>query len=127
MYSTIDGLEMRISELEQQLAEAQLERNEIAQAVRFAPSSARWSNVLVSLLGKEARAGIDALELQLAILREAFSFQQKCNTELEAKLAAYKQDAERLVQWMLSEYEWNSKEMTKQQFVAEFVHRLKGE
>jgi hypothetical protein len=51
----------RIAELEAKLAEG-------AQAVRWAPSSAYWSNELRRIFGPEAREGIDTLE---ARLREA--------------------------------------------------------
>jgi hypothetical protein len=51
----------RIEELEAKLVEG-------AQAVRWAPSSAYWSNELRRIFGPEAREGIDALE---ARLREA--------------------------------------------------------
>lgn len=42
-------------------------------AVRFAPSSAHWSERLLELFGPDARKGIDALEAQL---REALSQQE---------------------------------------------------
>jgi hypothetical protein len=64
----------RIEELEDKLAEG-------AQAVRWAPSSAYWSNELRLIFGPEAREGIDTLEARL----------RKAQDAAEAKLA--EQDA----------------------------------
>lgn len=41
------------------------EKEEITQAIRWAPSSAHWSNVLIKLCGEDSRDGINALEKQL--------------------------------------------------------------
>jgi hypothetical protein len=60
----------RITELEVKLAEG-------AQAVRWAPSSAYWSNELRLIFGPKAREGIDTLEARL----------RKAQDAAEAKLA----------------------------------------
>lgn len=48
--------------LRERVAELEAERREIKHAVKFAPSSAHWSEELKRLLGADARSGIDALE-----------------------------------------------------------------
>jgi len=45
-------------------------------AVRFAPSSAHWSERLMEFFGPDAREGIDALEKQLREARAALSATQ---------------------------------------------------
>ena len=47
------------------LAALEAEKEEIKQAIRWAPSSAHWSNVLIKLCGEDSRDGINALEKQL--------------------------------------------------------------
>lgn len=47
------------------IAELEAERDNIAWAVRFAPTSAHWSEMLKELLGPDAREGIDFLDHQL--------------------------------------------------------------
>ena len=47
------------------LATLEAEKEEIKQAIRWAPSSAHWSNVLIKLCGEDSRDGINALEKQL--------------------------------------------------------------
>lgn len=70
------------------------ERELITQAVRWAPSSAYWSNVLRDLCGLEARDGINHLESQAREYRE--------------QLAAAQKDSERLDHLAtLFEHSWN--------------------
>lgn len=51
---------------------AEIVTEEMKMAVRWAPSSAYWSQVLVEIFGSDARMGIDSLEKQL---REALTTQ----------------------------------------------------
>ncbi|WP_053497105.1 hypothetical protein [Achromobacter xylosoxidans] len=53
-------------------------------AVRFAPSSAHWSERLVEFFGPDAREGIDALERQLREARAALSAPQAEQGERDA-------------------------------------------
>ena len=50
------------AEIERLRAEVERLRTDGASAVRWAPSSAYWSDVLVELFGPDARKGIDVLE-----------------------------------------------------------------
>ncbi|CAB3665412.1 hypothetical protein LMG26696_03594 [Achromobacter pulmonis] len=53
-------------------------------AVRFAPSSAHWSERLVEFFGPDAREGIDALERQLREARAMLGRQQRAGDAYEA-------------------------------------------
>jgi hypothetical protein len=62
-----------------------------AQAVRWAPSSAHWSNELKRLFGTDARKGIDNLEKQL---RDVIAERDAAEAEIERlRKAAKKVDA----------------------------------
>lgn len=89
-------LEMRLHKLaldwqvqQQKLAELEAEKEEIKQAIRWAPSSAHWSNVLIKLCGEDSRDGINALEKQL---REA----QATIAQQAEQLAAAQKAADRV-------------------------------
>jgi hypothetical protein len=60
---------------------------EMRSAVRWAPSSAYWSKVLVEHFGPDARIGIDALERQL---RDALAAQPQGDGEAAAWAAGYR-------------------------------------
>lgn len=59
--------------------------DDMRHAVRFAPSSAHWSERLVEFFGPDAREGIDALERQLREARAALSAPQAEQGERDAQ------------------------------------------
>lgn len=56
--------ECALREIEALRAEVERLRTDGAAAVRWAPGSAYWSDVLVELFGPDARVGIDVLEVR---------------------------------------------------------------
>jgi len=61
-----DGGDAAITALEAALAQEQAVTDDMRSAVRWAPSSAYWSDRLREFFGPDAREGIDALERRLA-------------------------------------------------------------
>ena len=99
------------------LATLEAEKEEIKQAIRWAPSSAHWSNVLIKLCGEDSRDGINALEKQLREAQTTIAQQAEqlaaaesrlhdvathCAT-VEQQLAAAEKDAERY-RWLRSNH-----------------------
>lgn len=86
---TIEQQRILLLDLREKLAALEAEKEEIKQAIRWAPSSAHWSNVLIKLCGEDSRDGINALEKQL---REA----QATIAQQAEQLAAAQKAADRV-------------------------------
>lgn len=72
------------------IAALEAEKEEITQAIRWAPSSAHWSNVLIKLCGEDSRDGINMLEKQLREAQSAIAQQTKARKQAQADLETYK-------------------------------------
>ena len=64
------AIEALLDERDALRAEVERLRTDGASAIRWAPSSAYWSNILVELFGPDARKGIDVLEHRWQALEE---------------------------------------------------------
>ncbi|MGE3596621.1 MAG: hypothetical protein AB7N70_13820, partial [Dehalococcoidia bacterium] len=67
-----------------------------AQAVRWAPSSAHWSNELKRLFGSDAREGVDNLERQLRDMTARLEAAERENERLRSESKAQLEELDRI-------------------------------